>query len=120
MKAPFGLFGLARVVAVLAFLLTVHGASGQNGHSVSVPPEQKVSQRLRLTLQDALNHARRNSTQFQAVVTNLGLALEYRAQARSMLLPTATYNSSPIYTQSTGLKNQIIESARETYMKPWT
>lgn len=57
---------------------------------------------LRLTLLDALDRARRNSTQFQAAITNAGLAREDRHQARAALLPTVTYNNSAIYTQSAG------------------
>ena len=57
---------------------------------------------LRLTLQDALDRARKNSTQFQAAVTTAGLAREDRHQALSALLPTVTYINSGIYTQSSG------------------
>ena len=57
---------------------------------------------LRLTLQDALNLARKNSTQYQAAVTGAGLAREDRTQARDALLPSVAYNNSAIYTQSAG------------------
>jgi outer membrane protein len=79
------------------------------------PPQQTTAQpgssaaasALRLTLQDALDRARKNSTQFQAAVTNAGLAREDKRQAFSSLLPTVAYNNSAIYTQGTGLANQV-------------
>jgi outer membrane protein TolC len=57
---------------------------------------------ISLTLQDALDRARKNSVQFQAAVTTAGLAKEDRRQALSALLPSVTYNNSAIYTQGTG------------------
>jgi outer membrane protein TolC len=63
---------------------------------------QQGSQLLRLTFQTALQLARKNSTQFQAALTNFGLLREDRAQARDVLLPSVNYNNSAIYTQSSG------------------
>lgn len=57
---------------------------------------------LRLTLQDALNRARANSTTFQAAVTQSGVAAEDRNQARDALLPSVTYNNQALYTQTNG------------------
>jgi outer membrane protein TolC len=57
---------------------------------------------LHLTLQDALDRARKNSVQFQAAVTNAGLARQDRRQAFDALLPSVTYNNSVIYTQGVG------------------
>src|SRR5256714_4880070 len=54
----------------------------------------------RLTLQDALTLARKNSTQFQAALTNAELARQDRFQARAALLPTVTFDNSAIYTQA--------------------
>jgi outer membrane protein TolC len=58
--------------------------------------------RVSLTLQEALDRARKNSTQFQAVVTAAGLAREDRKQAFTSLLPSVAYNNAAIYTQGTG------------------
>ena len=55
-----------------------------------------------LTLADALARAKANSPQFQAAVTELGLAREDRYQARAALLPGVDYNNSFIYTQGNG------------------
>jgi outer membrane protein TolC len=57
---------------------------------------------LRLTLQQALDLARKNSTQFNAAVTNAGLAHQDKRQAFAALLPSVNYNNSAIYTQSAG------------------
>jgi outer membrane protein TolC len=55
-----------------------------------------------LTLADALARAKEYSPQFQAAVTELGLAREDRYQARAALLPGVDYNNSFIYTQGNG------------------
>ena len=55
-----------------------------------------------LSLADALERARANSPQFQAAITELGLAREDRYQARAALLPGVDYNNSFIYTQGNG------------------
>jgi len=57
---------------------------------------------LRLTLQDALDRARKNSTQFQAAQTDAALARQDRYQAGVALLPSVTYNNQAIYTQLAG------------------
>ncbi len=59
----------------------------------------RTSQRLRLTLQDALALARKNSTQFQAAQTDAALARQDRYQAAAALLPSLTYNNQALYTQ---------------------
>jgi len=55
-----------------------------------------------LTLADALALARSNSPQFQAAITQLGLAREDRYQARASLLPGVDYNNAFTYTQGNG------------------
>ena len=63
---------------------------------------QAQSAAVVLTLADALGRAKVNSPQFQAAVTELGLAREDRYQARAALLPGVDYNNSFIYTQGNG------------------
>jgi outer membrane protein TolC len=53
-------------------------------------------------LEGALTRARANSPQFQAALTQLGLAREDRVQARAALLPGVNYANSFIYTQGNG------------------
>jgi outer membrane protein TolC len=54
---------------------------------------------LRLTLEDALARARKNSTQFQAAQTDAALAGQDRYQAAAALLPSVAYNNQAIYTK---------------------
>lgn len=53
-----------------------------------------------LTLQDALNLAKKNSPQLQAAVTDAGVAREDENIARADLLPNVNFNTGTIYTQS--------------------
>jgi outer membrane protein TolC len=62
---------------------------------------------LRLTLQDALARARKNSTQFQSALTDAGLAREDKTQARDALLPGVNYNTQALYTESNGPGNPV-------------
>ena len=57
---------------------------------------------LRLTLDDALARARKNSTQFQAALTDAGLARGDKSLARDALLPNVNYNTQYLYTQGNG------------------
>jgi len=60
------------------------------------PPTPPV---LRLTLEDALARARKNSTQFLGAQTDAAIARQYRYQAAAPLLPTFTYNNEALYSQ---------------------
>ena len=62
---------------------------------------------LTLTLQDALTRARANSVQFQAALTDQGIAQQERVQARAALLPTVQYNNSFIYTEPNGTPSGV-------------
>jgi outer membrane protein TolC len=66
-----------------------------------------ASGRISLTLQDALERARKNSVQFQAAQTDAAIARQDRYQAGAGLLPSVTYNNEALYTQSTG-QNSVI------------
>ncbi len=57
---------------------------------------------LTLTMQDALQRARRNDPQYSAARTHLGLARQARVPARAGLRPRLRYNTAFIYTQGTG------------------
>jgi len=72
----------------------VSAQTGSTGQPQTVP--------VVLTLADALSRAKANSPQFQAAVTELGLAREDRYQARAALLPGVDYNNSFTYTQGNG------------------
>src|SRR3984893_9875846 len=81
------------------------GEPSQSPSDTAATPSQAATpptgaQPLRLTFQQALELARKNSTQFQAVVTNAGVVREDRTQARNALLPSVVYDNSAIYTPS--------------------
>jgi outer membrane protein TolC len=57
---------------------------------------------VRLTLEDAIARARKNSTQFQAAQTDAAIARQDRYQAAAALLPSVTYNNQALYTQGNG------------------
>jgi len=71
----------------------------------STPAQQSRVQAaafVRLTLQDALDRARRISVTYQVDVTDAGVAREDKKQALDTLLPSVNYNNSAIYSQGKG------------------
>jgi outer membrane protein TolC len=104
---------LSGVAASLAFLACTLVSAAQEAPPPPDPepgsPQQSAqapsssAAPLRITLQDALDRARKNNTQFQAAVTTAALARQDRTQARNALLPTVTYNNSAVYTQGVPL-----------------
>ncbi len=66
-----------------------------------------TSPALRLSLEDALARARKNSTQFQSALTDAAIARQDRYQAAAALLPSVTYNNQALYTQSNGPGNGV-------------
>ena len=102
--------------SVAAVLLCCAGiAVAQEAPAPANPAPTKEAQQgtpatspaLRLTLQDALARARKNSTQFQSALTDAGLAREDKIQARDALLPGVNYNAQALYTQSNGPGNPV-------------
>jgi len=75
------------------------GAAPANNGQQAPPPTLSA---LRLTLEDALARARKNSTQFRAAQTDAAIVRQDRYQAAAALLPTVTYNNQALYTQSNG------------------
>jgi outer membrane protein TolC len=62
-------------------------------------PSGTAAPLLRLTLQDALARAKKNSVPFQGALTDSGIARQDRYQAATALLPSVTYNNQAIYTK---------------------
>src|SRR5712691_10619345 len=96
------------LASVAALLLPYAGISAaqETPSPASAPPPRDAqqtatgaSQTLRLTLEDALARARKNSTQFQAAQTDASIARQDRYQAGAALLPSVTYNNEALYTQ---------------------
>jgi outer membrane protein TolC len=81
-------------------------AAQESPAPVAAPPARDAQQgasatspAIRLTLEDALARARKNSTQFQSAQTDAAITRQDRYQAAAALLPTVTYNNQAIYTQ---------------------
>jgi outer membrane protein TolC len=87
----------------LGCLLTIAGLS----FFAAAQATPAVSGPVRLTLDDALRRARQNSVPYQSAVTDAGLAHEDKKQAIAALLPTVNYDTSAIYTEGTGVDNQV-------------
>ena len=71
----------------------------QQGSSAASPAGAATG-RISLTLQDALDRARKNSAQFQAAQTDAAIARQDRYQAATGLLPSVAYNNQALFTQS--------------------
>ncbi len=97
---------LRYVFALIGLICVVPGLLGQAspGGQTSTPLPAGA---LSLTFADALARAKANSPQFQAAITELGLAHEDRLQARAGLLPGVNYNNSFIYTQGNGTASGV-------------
>ncbi len=70
---------------------------------------------LTLTLQDALARARANGVQFQAALTDQGVAHEDKVQARAALLPSVAYNNQFIYTEPNGTPSGVFIAANAVH-----
>src|SRR5579862_6163666 len=62
---------------------------------------------ITLTLQDALERARKVAQQYQSAVITAELAHEDRVQARAALLPTVNWFNQYIYTQANGTPSGV-------------
>jgi outer membrane protein TolC len=107
----------SRCVVILSWAsvagLLLSGAGSTAAQETSAPagpastkdaqqPGPAATPAVRLTLEDALARAKKNSTQFQAARTDAAIARQDRYQAAAALLPSVAYNNQAIYTQSNG------------------
>ncbi len=106
MKSRYIQVLLWAIVAALLLFGAGFAAAQETPSPASAPPPRDAqetapgaSPALRLTLEDALARARKNSTPFQAALTEAAIARQDRYQAGAALLPTVTYNNQAIYTQ---------------------
>ena len=81
-------------------------ASSASSPAANQAPANSAQPR-RLTLQDALALARKNSTQFQAAQTDAAISRQDRNQAAAALLPSVTYNNQALYTSGNGPGNPV-------------
>jgi outer membrane protein TolC len=68
-----------------------------------VHPEGSAGAPVVVTLQDALERAKKNDAQFQSSIADAASAGEDRAQARAALLPTFSYSTQYLGNQSNGV-----------------
>jgi len=98
-------------VAALSLCYAGIAAAQETPAPASTAPTRDAQQgapaALRLTLEDALARARKNSTQFQAAQTDAGLARGEQSLARDALLPNVNYNTQYLYTQGNGPGNPV-------------
>ena len=89
------------LIAVSGLLLP---AVGQQPPAAQNPAQQAQSTQapLTLTLQDALARARKYNIEFNAALTEQGVAHQDKVQARAALLPSISYNNQALYTQGNG------------------
>jgi len=87
-------------IAALSLCLSIIASGQEQSASSTQAP-------LTLTLQDALTRARANSVQFQAALTDQGVAHQDKVQARAALLPSVNFNNSFIYTQPNGTPSGV-------------
>ncbi|HYL87109.1 MAG TPA: TolC family protein [Candidatus Angelobacter sp.] len=102
-----GTLALCLSVATVLWLCSPAPANAQEAGTVPKPAAPQdapqgtggISSVQRLTLQDALALARKNSVQFQAAVTDSAIARQDRWQAGAALLPSVAYDNSALYSQ---------------------
>jgi outer membrane protein TolC len=78
-------------------------------------PASSAHAPLTLTLQDALARARNNSVQFQAALSDQGVAHEDKVQARAALLPSLNYNNTFTYTEPNGTSSGVFIAANSVH-----
>jgi outer membrane protein TolC len=90
----------------------------QSKERIPIAGRTEASAPLQITLQAALDLARKNSTQWQAAATEAGVAHEDRNIARAGLLPGVNFNSSALYTEtnSAGGIKYIANNAPHEYI----
>ena len=96
-----------RITALIVGMLLAAVASHAQAMPAQTPARATIDSQspaatVSLTLADALARAKANSPQFQAALTQLGMAREDRVQARAALLPGVDYNNGFIYTEGNG------------------
>jgi outer membrane protein TolC len=94
------LFGLSLALAASAQTgpnAVVSGSDNQQ-NTGSAPTNAPLA----LTLQDALERAKKNNPEYRAAMTEFGVARGDRVQSRAALLPSVNYNAGFIYTEGTG------------------
>jgi outer membrane protein TolC len=102
-KATAGAKAALLVVTLgLALAAAAQTASNQVATGSS-DPQNSGNASLTLTLQDALERAKKNNPEYRAAMTEFGVAREDRVQSRAALLPSVNYNAAFLYTEGNGV-----------------
>ena len=105
---PLALFAVSLLMAAELCLCGAEKCAAQEPATAAAPAENPTQSdspgtpALRLTLQDALARARKNSVAFQSALTDSAIARQDRFQAAGALLPSVNYNNTTWYTQGKG------------------
>ncbi len=99
--------GIGVMALALSWALTASAQTAPNQVVAGSSDQQNTGSApsnapLTLTLQDALERAKKNNPEYRAAVTEFGLAKEDRVQSRAALLPSVNYNAAFIYTEGNG------------------
>jgi len=89
-------------LVILAIVVTALTAFAQAPLNQLADADETTAAPLLLTLQDALERARKVNPEYQAARTESGLAKEDKVQSRAALLPNASLTTSFLYTQGGG------------------
>ncbi len=92
----------ARLRAGTKLLAVIILGAASAAAQLQAVPATRSDAPLTLTLQDALQRARANSPQFRAALTELGLAVQDRVQARAGMLPEVNSTTQYLYTEGNG------------------
>lgn len=97
------------IAAMGVMLVTMCVAAQQTGSSPAPPPVSaqmgspgESQAPIVITLQDALQRARKLDLTYRSAVTDAGIAHEDHAQARAALLPSVSETTEYLYTEGTG------------------
>jgi outer membrane protein TolC len=104
-KIAFLLLALSLALAAAAQSAPNQVASDSSNQGTTSAPSNAP---LTLTLQDALERAKKNAPEYRAAVTELGVAKEDRVQSRAALLPSVNYNAEFLYTEGNGSGSRFV------------
>ncbi|HXY03539.1 MAG TPA: TolC family protein [Terriglobales bacterium] len=83
--------------------LTAYSQTSSNQVTATSGQPNSSTAPITLTLQDALERAKKINPEYRAAVTEFGLAKEDKVQSRAALLPNVNFNNSFIYTEGSGI-----------------
>jgi outer membrane protein TolC len=106
-----GAFAASIVIAETAKAQGSQAAQAQESNApvqlVQPPSASQSGPPLTITLQDAIEGARKNDAQFRAALSDARSAHEDRMQARNAILPSFSYRSEALLTQGNGGRTPV-------------